>query len=71
MISDLFTIDMEAVIWVSSNYANVKLLNSAPFKLRDGDPSLNHGIGSASDPMGDINQKLTTKEQRLYKRYHV
>ena len=40
------------------------LVNSAPANLRYGDPNINSGIGKYLDPMGDINQKLTSKEKQ-------
>ena len=41
------------------------LVNSAPANLRYGNGGLNSGIGSAMDPMGDQNQKMTDKERKL------
>ena len=40
------------------------LVNSAPANLRYGDPNINSGIGKYLDPMGDINQKMTSKEKQ-------
>lgn len=41
------------------------LVNSAPANLRYGNGGLNSGIGSAMDPMGDQNQKMTRKERYM------
>lgn len=41
------------------------LVNSAPANLRYGEPNINSGIGKLLDPMGDVNQKKTKKEDNL------